>query len=276
MAPDRPTVPTTAIVNVTPDQAMQWLVDHNSHNRNLREVRVDAYARDMAAGNWQFNGDPIRFASDGTLLDGQHRLSAVVRSGVTVSFLVIWGLPNATQETMDIGAHRKMSDALTLRGESNSGFLAAIARRVLMYDNGSRVKSGNIAPTHAEMVTYIDSHPEIRRSVEVAGRARGAGLPVAPSVIGAAYEICSRLSKDDAETFYVSQLIDALNLQAKDPARVLLRRLQQEAASGRQMAPDDAFRYALMAWNHFRARNQITKLQAPHGGWTAKNFPIPR
>lgn len=273
---DAATIPTTAVVSVTPDQASQWLDQHNDHNRHLRPSRVEAYARDMAAGRWQFNGDPIRFSADGTLLDGQHRLHAVVRSGVTISLLVVWGLPRETQETMDIGAHRKMSDALTLRGESNSTHLAAIARRVLMYDNGSRVKSGHVVPTHAEMVAYIEANPDIRRSVEVSQRARNAGLPVAPSVVGSAYEICARNSKDDAEIFFVMKLIDAVGLEPADPARALLRRLQQAAATGRQMPPDDAFRYALIAWNAFRDRRTLTKVQAPKGGWTAKNFPVPK
>lgn len=273
--PDRPSA-TTAIVNVTPDQATTWLAENNTHNRTLREGKVSQYARDMAAGHWQFNGDPVRFAADGTLLDGQHRLSAVIRSGVTVPMVVIWGLARATQETMDIGAVRTMADALRLRGAEDSKYLAAIARRLVMFDNGSFTDNGKVSPSFAEMHEFIEKESSLSRAVEIARRTHSARVPMAPSVIGSAYHVCSRLDVPSAELFYVTQLIDCVGLREGDPARVLLRRFQVESAAGRNMHPDDGFRYAILAWNHFRAGRQISKLQAPKGGWGPSTAPIPK
>jgi hypothetical protein len=261
---------------VSPDIAKQWL-ENNTRNRNLRRSRVEAYARDMASGRWRFNGDPIRFAVDGTLLDGQHRLQALIDAGATIQFLVIWGLPVEAQDTMDIGAHRTMADALSLRGEERAPFVAAIARRVVMFDAGFRASAGgSMVPTHAEMAAYIEGSRYIQRSAEVANRARSVRLPAAPSVIGAAYEVCARNSQRAADTFYVEKVIEGIGLTPGDPALTYRARLQREAANGRQMPPDDVFRYALLAWNAFRSGQRLMKLQAPRGGWTAKNFPTPR
>jgi hypothetical protein len=267
---------TTSIVNVTPDQATAWLAEHNTHNRSLREGKVSLYTRDMRSGHWQFNGDPIRFAADGTLLDGQHRLSAVIRAGVTVPMVVIWGLPREAQETMDIGAARTMADALLLRGEGNSKYLAAIARRVVQFDdNGQMSDNGRMNPTMAEMHDFVAREPNVRRSAEVALRSQNARVPIAPSVIGSAYHLCARLDVPTAELFYVTHLIDCVGLREGDPARVLLRRFQQEAAAGRNMHPDDGFRYTVLAWNYFRDGRAVSKLQAPKGGW-GQNSPIPK
>lgn len=268
--------PTTSIVNVTPDQAATWLAEHNIHNRTLRESRVAQYARDMEADRWQFNGDPIRFALDGSLLDGQHRLSAVMRSGKTVPMVVIWGLANSAQETMDTGAARSMADALSLRGEQAAKYLAAIARRLVQYDRSVNTDGGASNPTFAEMHTYIGANPDIRRAVEVAQRSQGARLPAPPSSVGAAYFVCARKDVPSAETFFITQLIECIGLREGDAARALLRRFQNENLAGRQMHPDDVFRYSIQAWNHFRAGNAITKLQAPAGGWGPKNMPVPR
>jgi hypothetical protein len=268
--------PTTSIMNVTPDQAASWLAENNVHNRTLRESRVAQYARDMEADHWQFNGDPIRFAIDGTLLDGQHRLSAIMRSGATVPMVVIWGLSNQAQETMDIGAARSMADALSLRGEQAAKYLAAIARKMVQFDRGVSSDGGGGAPTFAEMHVYIGANPEIRRAVEVAQRAQGARLPAPPSSIGSAYFACARRDVPDAETFFITQLVECIGLREGDAARALLRRFQNENLAGRQMHPDDVFRYSIQAWNHFRAGNSITKLQAPPGGWGPKNMPVPR
>ena len=46
-----------------------------------------------ATGGVAVNGEPIQIAEDGTLLNGQHRLNAVIESGATVPMLVVRGLP---------------------------------------------------------------------------------------------------------------------------------------------------------------------------------------
>jgi len=270
--------PTTDVVKVTPAQAAKWLAMSNTHNRAIRESKVALYARDMSSGAWKFNGDTVRFAADGTLLDGQHRLHAIVRSGVTVPFVVVRGLDIDAQDTMDIGAHRALRDQLLLRGEHNSGFIAAISRRALLLERGQVTSSGwSFAPSHAEMIAYIDANPDIRRASEIAVRAHGK-LPAAPSAIGTAFLTCARVNESDAETFYVSQIIDGLGLFDTDPAYVLRQRLQREVmTTGRKMEPDDVYRYCILAWNHYRGRTgKITKLQAPKGGWGSAPAPQPK
>lgn len=269
------TTPTTAVVNVTPAQAAEWLAKNNTHNRTIREGKVAMYARDMANGDWKFNGDTIRFSSDGTLMDGQHRLAAIVRADVTIACIVVWGLDSAAQDTMDIGAHRMLRDQLLLRGEANAHEMASIARRVITVERGaiSTGNAGKYAPTHAEMIRYIESHPDIRRAAEVAVRVKGRRLPASPSSIGTAYLMCSRLDESDAEMFYVVQVIDGIGLFEGDPAYALRSRFMSEYAGGRQMDPEDVYRYSIVAWNGYQDGKKLTKLQAPRGGWTSLPQP---
>ncbi|MDP2620568.1 MAG: hypothetical protein Q8P46_10395, partial [Hyphomicrobiales bacterium] len=67
---------------ITPELAREWLEKTNRKNRPLSELKWTAYAVDMLEGRWQYNGDAIRFGSDGVLLDGQHRLMACVEAGI--------------------------------------------------------------------------------------------------------------------------------------------------------------------------------------------------
>jgi hypothetical protein len=39
--------------------ARTWFEKNIANNRGIRPQVVDAYARDMAAGRWILNGDPI-------------------------------------------------------------------------------------------------------------------------------------------------------------------------------------------------------------------------
>ena len=84
------------IVDVTPELAREWL-GFNTHNRNMRARTVLAYAADMASGDWRWTGDSVKFATDGTLLDGQHRLAAIAEAGCTITTLIVRGLKNDTQ-----------------------------------------------------------------------------------------------------------------------------------------------------------------------------------
>ena len=79
---------TTEIVTLTPALAAEWL-NSNTCNRPLSTLRASRYARDMKAGDWRFNGETISFTADGRLVDGQHRLTAVVESGVTIQQVVV-------------------------------------------------------------------------------------------------------------------------------------------------------------------------------------------
>lgn len=78
----------TEISEISPDLARDLLAK-NPHNRNLRVRRVEQLAGAMTRGEWVFNGDAIRIADSGMLLDGQHRLAAIVRSAAYYFFSLV-------------------------------------------------------------------------------------------------------------------------------------------------------------------------------------------
>ena len=104
----------TEILKVTPEMAQQFLT-RNAKNRKVKVTRVNQYANDMATGKWQESPEPISFYADGTLRDGQHRLMAVVKSGVSQDFLVVRDVPNDST-ICDRGAYRTLSDIAGMSG----------------------------------------------------------------------------------------------------------------------------------------------------------------
>lgn len=77
--------------HITPRIA-KTMLSHNTGNRPLRKAVVQRYATDMENGDWQDNGDPIRFDTNGRLIDGQHRLEAVILSDTPIDAWVLRGL----------------------------------------------------------------------------------------------------------------------------------------------------------------------------------------
>src|SRR5688500_13425048 len=99
--------PTIEKVTITPQMAKDWLAA-NTHNRKLRDHHVVALSRDMKAGRWHDTGTPIKFDRAGVLLDGQHRLEAIVLADVPIQMWVFRGLESEVQDYMDTGLRRSV------------------------------------------------------------------------------------------------------------------------------------------------------------------------
>lgn len=103
----------TEFVIVTPQDATRILA-RNEGNRKLRNAVVGKYTAIIAAGNWQLSPQPIIIADTGRVLDGQHRLVAVERSGVALPFTIISNVPGSVFSVLDRGAVRSTFDALNI------------------------------------------------------------------------------------------------------------------------------------------------------------------
>lgn len=115
---------------ITPDRAKQFL-EKNNQNRNLRQSVVASYANEMSAGRWLATGDPIRFFEDGSLADGQHRLNAVISSGVTVQMWVLRGVGIEAMAGIDMGAKRTVADFMHLHHDlKNANLVCASCRSI--------------------------------------------------------------------------------------------------------------------------------------------------
>lgn len=158
--PPMPTV-TSSPVLVTPSMASAYLAS-NTRNRPLRKSRIERYASDMAAGRWQMNGETIIISDEGNLLNGQHRLEALVKAGVPVWMMVTTGVPETAFSTMDAGLTRTAGDVLGMKGILNFNQVAAVARICLNYKDGMPLSR---ARTNLEIEEAIALHPEIEQYV---------------------------------------------------------------------------------------------------------------
>lgn len=92
---------TIEVKEVTPEMAKDILENHNNLNRHRNKAHVKALLNNMKQGTWRFNGDTIRFDKDGELIDGQHRLAALVEFGKPLQMIVISGFDKETMRTID-------------------------------------------------------------------------------------------------------------------------------------------------------------------------------
>lgn len=99
----------TEIVNMTPEMA-EDLLEINTSNRKPRQRVIDHYVSTIKRGEWILTHQGVAVSNTNVLLDGQHRLLAIIKSGKSMPIMVTTGLPDKAFSAIDSGAPRTLSD----------------------------------------------------------------------------------------------------------------------------------------------------------------------
>lgn len=143
---------------ITPSKAEKYL-NRNKSNRALRSGAVEKYAADMKAGKWTQCLAPIAFYEDGDVADGQHRLYAIIESGLPQSFFVVKGVSREAGLNIDTGATRSLVDNAHIAGkEGISHMMIAYAIGVSL---GNRASYGGLS--NSQKLTCVDKHHDAVR-----------------------------------------------------------------------------------------------------------------
>jgi hypothetical protein len=265
--------PSASFMAVDPDTARRWL-GRNTHNRTVRQRVVNAYVRDLKAGEWRLTGEAVKFAKDGTLLDGQHRLLAIVEADVTATTLVVRGLDPEVQDVMDTGSKRTAADILILAEYDNAPLLAAAAKWAVLYDtNRLYVDRTNRSVTHADIRSYVEDNALLLESTRFAASLRNQ-IDLPPSLLATAVYLTSRVDRDASEEFF-ARLADGVGLRRGDPILALRSRLREIAQRKQRVEPEAFLSLVLRAWNARRAGRQLASIPIYRAG-VAIRCPEPR
>ena len=257
---------------ITPDLA-RLILSHASANRPITENHVTKLARDMVNGFWEQTGEPIKFNEHGKLIDGQHRLHAVVKSGVTIEFVVITGLSVNSQDTMDSGKRRSLGDQLSMRGyKSTNQLAAAIVLSGAWEKTGRPVRQGFRA-TNSESLRWFEKNPELEKGINATFLARRK-IRYPGGLAAAVYYRMSQISPPNADFFWT--VLGNGNSPTGANMIVTLRERMIRAAikrEGNSQRMSDLYRAALTVktWNAWIEGRELSKLSwRPELG---ENFP---
>jgi len=158
---------------ITPSIAVEMLKRNTNNFRNLRERKVSELALEMQSGRFRFNGDTICFGTDGSLIDGQHRLHACVYSGVSFYAIVVEGLDPRTAMTKDVGIKRQAADYLRHRNIPNAKIASTIARDAIDCAASDTYVRGSFSPSIGLIEFFIDRyHVEMASTIAMLRRAQ--------------------------------------------------------------------------------------------------------
>jgi hypothetical protein len=93
----------TEVLNITPEMAKEFLSRNKAVNRPINKRQVEMYCDSMKRGQWKLTGQSIQISEFGNLIDGQHRLTALIKADVTLPFLVVYEVRESSFHVLDQG-----------------------------------------------------------------------------------------------------------------------------------------------------------------------------
>lgn len=156
------------IDDIGPEKARRYLDTNYELNRRIRNIWVKELAGMMRRGEFRsMNGqNPIIIGTDRKLYDGQHRLLAIIESGVTLPFEVkTTNTPIEDYATYDYASARKAADMVDV---PNANRACAVARFMIGVEHGT-VPLGSIligrkdketSASRTEITSFVNAHSE--------------------------------------------------------------------------------------------------------------------
>jgi hypothetical protein len=276
------------IMVIDPEHA-EHLLEKYTKNRTISKVHMIKYATDMMQGLWRFNAVPILISKDGEIMDGQHRLKAIIKSGVSQKIVVIWGVDKSAFMTIDQGKPRSGGDVLSIIGlskEKSTAISALIIKRYNFYNgrigtmgNAGRIyNSSNInnrAAMNNEMIIgeyegkkafydeiyykfsefKIDDRNTIKHSFKKIGGWRN------PFVIySILYEINSTAAND-----FIKKLALGSGLQDGSPILFLRNKIIELMNYDKKISYRELVIFYLKSWNAYRLGQKVSHFIVKEG-----------
>lgn len=249
---------------VTPDLAAE-LLKRNTRNRKISRSVVDKYIAEMKRGEWYPTASGIGFDVDGVLVDGQHRLMAIVESGVSVPMLVVEGLPSRSQEKVDRQRRRTIFDVFSLAGYKNNRIEIQTATFL-----ASLTDDGTISTSVAdcEVAAAIDAFRDSLAVVCAETRSKQKGVD---SVGVRAAMVLAHAKHGDKAIEFLHRVRGEVHSSATDPAFRLRKVLLGETSGRYHRATGGggyqvwSYRRTCFAFNAWLRGQQITYVREAAG-----------
>lgn len=238
----------TERIFVTSEMARRWLRSNIEGNRRVNSNRVNQYARDMKSGKWKENGETLKFADTGELIDGQHRLTASVESGIGFWSLVSYGIKKEAFITIDRNQPRSIGQQLHLAyGATDYNNLQAALTWLSVFVDGI-VAATRARPTASELQELFNENPGMQDSVRAAAVTHGSLRTPSRSALAFCHYCFTRQDATLAESFFEA-LSTGASLRTIDPVfRLRERIITSSAAANKRLSTFEFIALVFKAW----------------------------
>jgi hypothetical protein len=249
------TTATCAFEVITPDDAKEML-SHNRNNRHLMPASTQRLAGVMQRGEWMADStDAIGLDEDGGVVNGQHRLTAVVESGITITALVVRGVNPDVIKVIDMGLPRNLSQFLAMSGRyENCTELAQSLYNLWRIPTDAEKSQGTaFKPSIPQVLEFfVDHHPHlvdsVRTGIDVAKACKG----IQPGWVAAYHYVMSSVDSDAADVFFTKLELgteeNGDDLDPTDPVAVLRTKIIANSEAKKKESTSTVAAWLVKAW----------------------------
>jgi hypothetical protein len=273
------TKPSTTIEKITPKLAEAYLATNIGHQRNVTMSHQFHLRQQMEKGQWIMTGEPIIFDNQGRLVDGQHRLRALIDANMEIEFVVIRGVLPESFMAMNRGKSRTSANVFAIHGTKNHTALASCVAGVLNYRRAlameikmkdGRTRQGGslrtwVRASTTDLISEYDNHPdEYNAAVHIAANVKASCAVSISSTAAALALIDANHTLDEVADFWESVKKGA-GLEEGDPILTLRNKLAANNSSKSKLGHHLILMIVIKAWNAHIMGKRLTLLKSFDG-----------
>lgn len=264
------TCKSTRTALVTPDVA-RWLLFLNTDNRPLTEREVRRFRKILQEDRWMNTGEPVIVSSDSVINDGQHRLTAIARSGIAAPMDVRFGIDREAFKVTGTGTRRTANNVVSMAGHKNASMQSGIARLLAIHDLQMMAQHNVKVDTDVILAT-VGENPLIGIVSEFLRKTKFGPAKSAP--FGMVMVVAARSSPIRSVEEFAAIAGGGLCEREEMAPRRLHIRLRDEALSRSRMTQLDLAVLTAKAWNAWAESRDIASLKINDIDRTSAGFPV--
>ena len=256
---------------ITPNIA-KAILEKNISNRNIRKIKIEQYAREMIEGNWKSDTfEFIKISKSGNLIDGQHRLMAIIKANIEIEMQIAYNVPDDVYSVLDTGINRNTGDVFQITGIKNAKSIPSIIKVWNKFKNESYSRNSVHYLSNIETLDYYNNDDSFWQELYRKSNNwyHSFAKILSQSMIGGFYAFTIEIDEDDAFNF-MNQVCGGVGVKNKT-INLLRNTLIKDKISTRKLPIEVIHIYLLKTWNAYRSGNDLKILK-----WNPENEKYPK
>ena len=275
------------VARISPSDAVM-LLERNERNRRQSKDTLNMYIKDMNEGLWKDSASQVQVSNTGKLLNGQHRLRAIVESNTSQILTITEGIDDECFRVLDVGRARSASDALSIIDFKNSPSAASMIKFWMVWRDGiegfdmkrdqtryenagtkgvtnNRFRRSSKASWINEVLNFAMERPNVDHLAGLARDFNKGFRPFSSTFLGAFLiqaDILGHQTRGLAEEF-LEKLSTGAGLSEKDPILVCRNRVSEWVAlrEWQSMGKGYRFQVLLITWNRWVSGKSLERFR---------------
>jgi hypothetical protein len=237
------------------------ILEEKAPNRDVNQGHVQTLVRKILNGEWVETHQGVAFDVNGKLIDGQHRLWAVVESDKAVRMRVTYNVPAEAMPVIDDGKIRSLLDVARLDGfPTNINLTSAHTSCAKFMMQSQRKWDSRLKPSKPEALAFLHKYlHRVDLGVRLLKASPKRGLSTAP-LMAVVARAADHADEHDLARF-VRILHSGVQDANEDVAAILLRNwIQNALMRNMRLDPQTVYRKAERALRAFLDREVLSNL----------------